>query len=82
MSMADDIRRHVKFNYIEPARGRGEAIITIRVGDVHMEMGLKSRLPAVSAALGSNKFEELCNVRKIRVEGPINGANARFTFKI
>jgi hypothetical protein len=82
MSLADQIREHVKINYIEPARRRGDEIVTIRGGDIHQEMGLKSRQPAVSAALGSNKFEDLCQVRKIRVEGPINGANARFTFKL
>ena len=77
---ADEIRKYVFINYIQPARKRGEKQVVVRVGDVHNGMGLKSRLSAVYAALGTNKFQDDYNVRLIKREGPSNGANAFFTY--
>jgi len=80
--LADEIREFVCENYIKPARERGEKQIAIRAGDVHKEMGLVSRIPAVCSALGTNKFQDLCGIELIRREGPTNGSNVHFTFKL
>ena len=82
MTLAGEIRDFVQQNYIEPARRRGDREITIRAGDIHRDMQLKSRMPAVCGAIGTKKFEEECGVRLIRRRGPTQGANVYFTFEI
>ena len=82
MTLADEIRDFVQQNYIEPARRRGDSEITIRAGDIHRDMQLESRMPAVCGAIGTKKFEEECEVRLIRRRGPTQGANVYFTFEI
>ena len=82
MRPADEIREFAYENYIKPARARGEEQITIRAGDVHREMRLVSRIPAVCSALGTNKFQDMCGIELIRREGPTNGSNVYFTFKL
>jgi 5-methylcytosine-specific restriction protein B len=80
--LADEIRKFVFEEYIEPARREGRDIVTIRAGDVHDKMDLSGRMPAVCGAIGTRKFENLYNVRQIKREGPTQGANVFFTFKI
>lgn len=82
MTLADKIRDFVQQNYIEPARRRGDHKITIRAGDIHSDMQLESRMPAVCGALGTKKFEDECGVSLIRRKGPSQGANVYFTFEI
>ena len=82
MALADRIREFADEHYVRPARGRGERQFTIRAGDLHDDMGLQARLPAVSAALGANKFEDEYAVRRLSVEGPLNGANCWLMFEI
>jgi len=82
MTLADRIRQFALSNYITPARSRGETVVSIRAGDIHSQMGLSSRHPAVCSALGSNIFENMCGIERISLEGPIHGANAVFTFKL
>ena len=80
--LADQIREFVDDNYVAPARERGERSFSVRAGDVHSDMGLSARLPAVCAALGTDKFERNYGLRRTSVEGPINGANCVLTFEI
>lgn len=82
MSQADDIRDYVNSTYVQPARGQGQKRIEVRAGDIHNEMGLKQRMPAVCGALGSDKFEQECRVRRVAVEGPLNGANCVLIFDV
>jgi 5-methylcytosine-specific restriction protein B len=82
MSYSDDVRAYCKKNYIDPARSKGEKTVAIRSGDVHSALDYKNRYPLVCSAIGSNKFEELCNVKRISVEGPINGVSTVFTFEL
>lgn len=49
---ADDIRTFCIEHFVEPARSRGEHTVTLRAGDVHRQMDLTQRLPAVCAAFG------------------------------
>jgi len=80
MSHADDVRALCAKKYIEPARSRGEKQVSIRAGDVHEAMGYKNRMPLVCSALGAITFEDKCRVRRVGVDGPLNGANTIFRF--
>ena len=82
MTLADEIRTLCYERYIEPARKRGDSQITIRAGDVHDTFGLKSRMPAVCGALGTNKFLKEYNLKLVTREGPTYGANVYFTFEL
>ena len=82
MNRADDIRDFAFKKFIEPARKQGKRTVTIRAGDVHKDMGLYDRMPAVCSALGTKKFENQFNIKRLKIEGPIHGANALFTFEI
>jgi 5-methylcytosine-specific restriction enzyme B len=82
MSYADDVRCHCGKKYVEPARARGNRLIEIRAGDVHRDMGFKNRLPLVCSAIGATVFEETQRIRRVAIEGPLNGANTLFRFEI
>jgi 5-methylcytosine-specific restriction protein B len=76
------VREHCRVRYIEPARARGESSVVIRAGDVHTALGYRSRYPLVCSSLGTQAFEELCRVERVSVDGPLNGANTLFTFRL
>ncbi len=82
MSLADDVRQYCKETYVDPARGRGDKTVTIRSGDVHSALNYRNRYPLVCSAIGSNLFEELCSMKRISVEGPLNGVSTLFTFEL
>ena len=82
MSHADDVREYCVVTYVNPARRNREKFIKIRSGDVHSAMSYKNRYPLVCSAIGSNLFEELANVGRISIEGPLNGSNTLFTFEL
>jgi 5-methylcytosine-specific restriction enzyme B len=82
MSLADDVRQYCKETYVDPARARGEKTVAIRSGDVHSALNYKNRYPLVCSAIGSNLFKELCDVKRISVDGPLNGVSTLFTFEL
>lgn len=82
MNQADHIRDHINRVYIEPARKQGARKFTIRSGDVHSEMGLENRMPAVCSVLDGVKFQQLYRVRQIDRKGPPQGSTANWTFEI
>ena len=45
-------------------------------------MGYKNRVPLVCSAIGTTIFSEQNGVRIISTEGPLNGANTVFRFKL
>lgn len=82
MSQADDIRRFVRLNYIEPARVCGDEAVSVKAGDVHSAMQLSNALPAVCSAIGSDKFLAEAAVSQIARDGPLNSTTTLFTFGI
>ena len=80
MVNAQGIRDYCKHQYVDPARARGEYGIIVRTGDIHHALGLANRLPAVSAAIGADAFPRDLKLKRVSVEGPLNGANTYFTF--
>lgn len=82
MSLADDVKEYCKETYVDPARQKMQKIITIWSGDVHSALNHKNRYPLVCSASGSNRFEEMCGLKRISVEGPLNGVSTLFTFEL
>jgi len=82
MKPPDLARDYIINSHIKPARTRGDNTITLRAGDIHSELNFKNRLPVICSVLGSDKFNELAEVERISIEGPVMGANAVFTFKL
>lgn len=82
MSQADRIRQTAIEKYILPARAAGHADVIIRAGDLHSEMGLSNAMPSVCSVLRGTKFEQLAEVRRSDVTGPVNGANVYFRFDL
>ena len=82
MTQADQIRQFILSHYINPARSAGWKEVTIRAGDVHKEMGLSSRMPAVCSALGGGKLCDLASLSITQRRGPLNGANVFVTFNL
>ena len=82
MNLADKLRSFAYQAYIQPALASGRAQIAIRAGDVHADMGLQNRMPAVCGALGSKIFENQHNLEVFKRMGPPQGANAIFYFRL
>jgi hypothetical protein len=80
MAQADDIRNYCLETYVKPSRLRGDKGVFIPVADVHKNLNLSNGFPAVSAALGSNIFEDEANIRRVHVEGPLNGVSTIFAY--
>jgi len=81
-SVADAIRGHVFKHYIEPARRRGDRTVSVTAGQIHSEMQMKNRLPAVCSAIGSLKFEDGCRVKVRPVAVPLNSSTTKFTIDV
>ena len=81
MADSDQIREHC-LSLVHRARANGEHAVVIRAGDIHTELGLNNRMPQVVAVLGSDRFEKAAVVKRIAVDGPINGANTLFVYRI
>jgi len=82
MNPTDRIRQFAIDQYIKPARDRGDLTVTIRAGKIHRDLNLSSNLPAVCAALGTNKFVKMANIRRIAIDGPLNGASTLFIYRL
>ena len=82
VSYADQVRAYCAEHIIEPARAQGQAQVEIRAGDVHKALGFRNRLPLVCSALGTAVFENQYRLRRISVEGPLNGSNTMFRFAV
>jgi hypothetical protein len=79
---AYEIRKHVIRTHFETARAAKKTEITLRAGDVHKELGLDQRMPAVCSVLGSNRLEREARVKRLKTAGPHNGSNALFTYDV
>lgn len=82
MTLADDIREHVKKNYIDPARRRGERTVTFRASDIHRAMGLQNHFPSVCQAIDSDKFIDFASVALFKRTGPPKSSSVRWTFDL
>jgi 5-methylcytosine-specific restriction enzyme B len=73
-SKADEIRSHVNEAFIKPARAAGLRTVSVRAGDIHKDLRLESRMPAVCSALGAAKFQATYGVTVNLRVGPPQGS--------
>jgi len=78
-SQAETIRQHLLERYFEPARRRGETLVTVRAGDIHKELGLRNRVPNVCQAMESRILERNARVRISSKQGPPKGFGTTLT---
>lgn len=81
LSLADRIRAFALQHYVRPRLAQSASEIMIRAGDVHSNMRLISRMPAVCAALDSRQFREESGLELFERTGPPQGATATFYFR-
>ncbi|WP_236547825.1 AAA family ATPase [Sphingomonas sp. AX6] len=80
--VANRIREYVLAHYIEPAKSRGDATVTIRAGDVHKELGLSAQLPNVCQAIEGEKLREVAGLDKPEVvSGPASGRGSNVVYR-
>ncbi|MCW1874886.1 AAA family ATPase [Erwinia sp. INIA-01] len=79
-SQADEIRDYVLENYITPARERGDDSVSVVVGPLNNQMGLKMAWPNICQALDGKIFQELADVPPPRTEGPKKSTTRKYTF--
>lgn len=81
-SDADDIRAAALRLYIDPAREKGAAEVSIRAGDLHDALGLDQAHANVCQALGGAKFQQLAKVPPPRVLGPAQSSTTTYHFSL
>ena len=83
-SDTDRVREWVQSQIIQPARARGDRLITVTAGEVHKKLGLKNRVPVVCQALKSKRFLQENNLVLKDVSGPPSGLSTtvKFTFEL
>jgi hypothetical protein len=77
---SDRIRTYAREKYIQPAIANGERRIRLRAGDIHKELTLKNRVPAVCQALESKIFLKENNLVLESKEGPPSGLSTSVVF--
>ena len=81
-TLAARIRKYVIDRHVAPARDAGAASVRVRAGDVHGELGLEDRMPAVCSALDTQVFLDLAGVEMEGRSGPPQGATTTFAFRL
>jgi hypothetical protein len=79
---SDRVRDHVKRKYIDPAKKDGKKALSLRVGDIHNELGFSRRIPVVCSALRSRKLQKKCDIELTYIGGPNNSTTTTFTYKL
>ncbi|WP_235008380.1 AAA family ATPase [Candidatus Halocynthiibacter alkanivorans] len=79
---ADRIRFCALNYYIEPARERGEASVSIRAGTLANALFLGNRMRNVCQALKGEKFQELANVPPPTQAGANDSTTTTITFEL
>ncbi len=82
MKLSDEILQHLVIRHLVPAWQVHQKRLTLRVGDVHKELGYRQRMPAVCSVLGSDWLQRMTGIRLIERQGPQNGSSAQFTFEL
>ena len=80
ISQADLIREFVFTRKIEPARQRGDEMITLFAREVQSEMHLKAPVVAVCSALDHDGFEDFANVVLLERSGRKGSPKSKWVF--
>lgn len=73
MKESDRIREYAGRKYVEPVRGGTGTAVSIKIGDIVKDLGLKNKTPNVCSALRSKLFQEQYGVELIGEQGPRSG---------
>ncbi|SRR6266851_2183208 len=78
------VREWVQNHIVQPAKARGDRLITVTAGEVHNQLGLTNRVPVVCQALKSKRFLQENQLVLKDVSGPPSGLSTtvKFTFEI
>ncbi len=82
MRLSEQIEQYVVTKRLVPTWKSNETQIAIRAGDIHRELNLSHRMPAVCSILGSEKFQKRARIRLVDRKGPHQGANAIFAYSL
>ena len=82
LSLTDHIRAHIDKYYVQPILRAGRSAFSVRAGDVHDDLELDRRHPAVCNALEAKVFAKARGIVLTRKEGPPQGANTVFHFRV
>ena len=80
MALNEEVKKHVKTAYVEPARKRSESTVRIKAGDVHRALHWVNRVPSVCTTLSSQKFQRETGLKLISKEGPPSGHSTTVVF--
>jgi hypothetical protein len=78
------VREWVQNHIVQPAKARGDRIVTVTAGEVHNQLGLTNRVPVVCQALKSKRFLQENHLVLKDVTGPPSGLSTtvKFTYEI
>lgn len=74
--LSDRVRSFVERNYVRPARARGDSRFTVVAGEVHREMRLVNRMPAICSALRTTAFLRENQVKIVEEVSPASGMSS------
>jgi len=81
-SSAKQIRAYVNEAFIEPARRAGLSETSVTAGDIHKDLRLLNRMPAVCSAIDSKKFQDQFGVAVRQRTGPRQGSTATWVLSL
>jgi len=80
MGLNEEVQKHVKVTYLDPARQRGESTVRIKAGDVHRDLHWSNRVPSVCTTLSSQKFQRETGLELVSKDGPPSGYSTTVVF--
>lgn len=81
-NLAEQIRAYANSALIEPARRAGRTKVTIVAHDVHKDLKLTNRMPAVCAALDAQKFQQDYGIVLSTRTGPRQGSTVAWRYSL
>ena len=79
---AEDIREFVDVAYFKPARRGAKRQVTVVALDVHNDMKLENRMPAVCGALDAKLVSTRYRVSLVKRSGPRQSSTATWIFEV
>jgi hypothetical protein len=77
---SEQIREHVRLQYVEPARQSRQARFSVRCGTIEKELGMSNRIAHVCTALKTPKFLEPNGLRLVETSGPPSGTSTTVVY--
>ena len=78
----DYIAQFIHETYVDPARRRGDKVVTVHPREVHKALDWVCSLGLIHGVLGSMKFRNTYRLTLAGTEGPEEGLPTKYTFKL